>query len=302
MSTRELVVLGTASQVPTRYRNHNGYLMMWDGRGYLFDPGEGTQRQMLLAGVSASQITHICVSHFHGDHSLGLAGMIQRISLDGVQHEIPVRYPASGQVYFDRLRRSSIFLDKSRLRPCPLTEEGEQEAGPPALVASRLEHTVESWGYRIQDPDKWRLDPDRLRDAGVRGPAAGVLLRDGRVDVDGRSVSLRDVGWLERGRSMAFVMDTRLCEGAIALARDVDLLVAESTYLASEAAEARERGHMTAGDAARLAVEAGARRLVLTHFSQRHPTVQPFLEEAGAIHPDVHAARDLDRIALPIRS
>ena len=100
---------------------------------------------------------------------------------------------------------------------------------------------------------------------------------------------------------MAFVMDTRPCAGAIALARDVDLLVAESTYLESEAAEARERGHMTAGDAARLAVEAGARRLVLTHFSQRHPTVQAFLEEAGAIHPDAHAVRDLDRISLPSR-
>ena len=128
-----------------------------------------------------------------------------------------------------------------------------------------------------------------------------TVLRDGRVDVDGRSVSLRDVGWLERGRSMAFVMDTRLCEGAIALARDVDLLVAESTYLASEAAEARERGHMTAGDAARLAVEAGARRLVLTHFSQRYPRVEAFAEEAAAVFPDVVAATDGMRIPLPPR-
>ncbi len=302
MSARELVVLGTASQVPTRYRNHNGYFLAWDGHGILFDPGEGTQRQMLLAGISASQISRICVTHFHGDHSLGLAGLVQRISLDAVPHEIPVFYPASGEVYLDRLRRSSIFVDHSRIAKRPLSVEGLQDEGPPELHAVRLEHTVESWGFRVQDPDRWRLDPERLREVGVAGPDAGRLLREGELRLDGRTVRLDEVGRLERGRSMAFVMDTRLCDAAIALARGVDLLVAESTYLQSEAREARERGHMTARDAADLAVAAGARRLVLTHFSQRHPAVEPFLAEAGAIHADVLAVRDLDRVSLPIRS
>ena len=86
LSVRELVVLGTASQVPTRHRNHNGYLLRWDGEGLLFDPGEGTQRQMLRAGVAAHDLNRICVTHFHGDHSLGLAGVIQRINLDRVPH------------------------------------------------------------------------------------------------------------------------------------------------------------------------------------------------------------------------
>lgn len=96
MSVRELVVLGTASQVPTRYRNHNGYLLRWDGAGLLFDPGEGTQRQMLLAGVSATDVTRICVTHFHGDHCLDLPGVIQRLSLDGVPHPVDAHYPATG--------------------------------------------------------------------------------------------------------------------------------------------------------------------------------------------------------------
>jgi ribonuclease BN (tRNA processing enzyme) len=74
VTVRELVVLGTASQAPTRTRNHNGYLLRWDGEGLLFDPGEGTQRQMLLAGVPSSAVTHLCISHFHGDHCLGVPG------------------------------------------------------------------------------------------------------------------------------------------------------------------------------------------------------------------------------------
>jgi ribonuclease BN (tRNA processing enzyme) len=94
VSHRELVVLGTASQAPTRSRNHNGYFLRWDDEGLLFDPGEGTQRQMLFAGVTASQITRICITHFHGDHCLGLPGVLQRMSLDRVPHVVEVCYPA----------------------------------------------------------------------------------------------------------------------------------------------------------------------------------------------------------------
>src|ERR1700754_2286810 len=99
MSSRELVVLGTASQGPPRYRNHNGSLLRFDGAGLLFDPGEGTQRQMTFADVSVSDVTAICVSPFHGDHCLGLPGIIQRLSLDGTPHTVDLVYPASGQEY-----------------------------------------------------------------------------------------------------------------------------------------------------------------------------------------------------------
>jgi ribonuclease Z len=81
VSDRQLVVLGTASQAPTRSRNHNGHLLLWDGEGLLFDPGEGTQRQMLFAGVTASRITRICITHFHGDHCLGLPGVLNATSM-----------------------------------------------------------------------------------------------------------------------------------------------------------------------------------------------------------------------------
>jgi ribonuclease Z len=296
---RELVVLGTASQVPTRHRNHNGYLLLWDGEGILFDPGEGTQRQMLLAGVSATQITRICITHFHGDHSLGLAGIVQRISLDLVPHEVPVHFPASGAVYFERLRTASIYRDHARIVPRPMTVPGVQHHGPPRLVALPLEHSVESWGYRFEEPARTTLDPARLAEAGIRGHAIGDLQRDGHVVVGGRRIAIEEMGMPMPGMSFAFVMDTRYCAAAVELARGVDLLVAESTYLDSEQAEAHERGHMTARDAARVAREAGAHHLVLTHFSQRHPSSAPFLAEATTEFPRVSAAADLVRLQLP---
>jgi ribonuclease Z len=302
MSARELIVLGTASQVPTRHRNHNGYFLRFDEEGVLFDPGEGTQRQMILCGVTATSITRILITHFHGDHCLGFASLVQRISLDGVPHAVPVHYPASGQVFFDRLRKASIFYDVARIVPCPIEAPGVlAEGGDLRLEARRLDHTVECYGYRLQEPDRWNLDPEALEALGLQGPKVGRLKRDGQVEHEGRTVRLEDVGRLRRGQVVAFVMDTRLCAAAFELARGVDLLVCESTYLHGEAQEARKNGHLTAREAATIAHEAGARRLVLTHFSQRYPDTAPFVAEARALHDDVVAVQDGDTVPLPDR-
>lgn len=302
VSARELIVLGTASQVPTRHRNHNGYFLRWDDEGVLFDPGEGIQRQMVRYGVTTTQITRFCITHFHGDHCLGMASLCQRVSLDRVPHTIPVCFPASGQVYWDRLRHASIYHDVANLTPHPIEHDGPVEASDTwVLEARRLDHDVDCFGYRIRERDGRTMLPDRLEAAGVHGPAIGTLMTQGHLDVDGRRVHLEEVSVPRRGQSMAFVMDTRRCEAAVELARGVDLLVIEATYLSTHATEARTHGHLTAQEAALIAREAGARRVVLTHFSQRFPRTRDFLQEARAHHDDVWAAKDGDRIPVPAR-
>ncbi|MEZ4448679.1 MAG: ribonuclease Z [Nannocystaceae bacterium] len=302
MSARELIVLGTASQVPTRYRNHNGYFLRWDAEGFLFDPGEGTQRQMIVPGVTASMITRICITHFHGDHCLGFASIVQRISLDRVPHTVHAYYPGSGQVYYDRLRRASIFHDVAAVEPHPIKQAGPiLKTKELTLSTLPLDHGVEAWGYRIQEPDTRTMLPEKLEALGIRGPAIGALIRAGSCEVDGRTVRLDEVSVHKPGQSVAFIMDTRPCENALTLARGVDLLICESTYLSEDAERAWSNGHMTARDAATLAREAGAGKLVLTHFSQRYPSTGAFLEEARPIHGDVVAARDGDVIAVPKR-
>ncbi|MCX4749054.1 ribonuclease Z [Kitasatospora sp. NBC_01287] len=304
MSQRELVVLGTASQVPTRHRNHNGYLLRWDGEGLLFDPGEGTQRQMQYAGVSATDLTRICVTHFHGDHSLGLAGVIQRINLDQVPHPVHAYYPAGGQVFFERLSQATAFHQSVALTEHPITEAGvlAAEGAGFTLEAMRLSHPVEAFGYRLTEPDGRRLLPARLAELGLRGPAVGRLQREGSVELDGRRITLDDVSEVRRGQRFAFVMDTRLCPGAEALAEGADLLVAEATFLAADAHLAEQHGHLTAGQAARLAAEAGVRTLVLTHFSQRYPDLAGHLAEARAhFDGELVIAEDLARVPVPPR-
>ena len=309
MSNRELVVLGTASQAPTRARNHNGYLLRWDTDGLLFDPGEGTQRQMLFAGVTATQITRICITHFHGDHCLGLPGVLQRMSLDRVPQLVDVHYPGQNQAVFDRLRHAALFRDVLNLRERPVTGPGGKaiRASTPSfrLDAQPLSHSVPTFGYRLAEPDGRRMLPDRLAALGIAGPDIGRLQREGSLPAAGRQVTLEEVSEPRRGQRFAFIMDTRLCDAAFALADQADMLVCESTFADTEAALAQDYGHLTARQAGRIAEEAGARLLVLTHFSQRYdPADGQRLagEAASAFGGEVVLARDLSRIPVPTRA
>lgn len=300
MSVRELVVLGTASQVPTRHRNHNGYLLRWDGEGILFDPGEGTQRQMLRAGVAAHDLNRICVTHFHGDHSLGLAGVIQRINLDKVPHPVTAHYPRSGRRFFDRLRYATAYRETVDLTEAPVSEDGVvADTGGYTLEAARLSHPVDSYGYRLVEPDGRRMLPERLAAHGIKGPDVGRLQRDGVLG----GVSLADVSETRRGQRFAFVMDTRLCDGVYTLADGCDMLVIESTFLDDDVELAVEHGHLTAGQAARVALDCGVRHLVLTHFSQRYSEPEEFERQARAAGFDgeLTVAHDLLRVPLPKR-
>lgn len=291
---RELVVLGTASQVPTRTRNHNGYLLLWDGEGLLLDPGEGTQRQMIHAGVSATQVHRIGLTHVHGDHCYGLPGVLSRMALDGVTHPVHLHYPASGEDVVRALVAVASPGVDLRLHP----HGGPGEVAP-GLEVRPLLHRVETYGYRLVEPDGRTMVPERLAAAGVRGPDVGRLARDGRLG----GVRLEDVSVPRRGQRFAFVMDTAPCPGAEELAEGADLLVAESTFADEDAEPAREYRHLTAGQAGALAAAGGARRLLLTHFSSRYTDLEPLREQAratagGAV---VTVARDLDRVGLPPR-
>jgi ribonuclease Z len=291
---RELVILGTASQVPTRTRNHNGYLLRWDGEGLLFDPGEGTQRQMIHAGVSASSITRICLTHVHGDHCYGLPGVLSRMALDRAAHPVHLHYPASGEDVVQALVSVSSPGVDLRFHP-----HGGGGAVADGLDVRPLKHRIETYGYRLVEPDGRNLLPERLEAAGIRGPDVGRLQREGSLD----GVTIEDVSVPRPGQRFAFVMDTAPCAGAEELADSADLLVAESTFSDDDAALAEQYRHLTAGQAGQLAADGGVTTLVLTHFSSRYDDVSGLAAQAGvrAASAKVIGAHDLQRIALPAR-
>lgn len=300
MSHRTFTALGTGSQVPTRKRNHNGYFLRWDDRGLMFDPGEGTQRQMAYYGLAASDIHIILITHLHGDHCLGLAGILQRLSLDRVAHPVDLIYPASGKKYIDNLKDASIYYNTVTLREHPVTEDGQVLIDERfAIAAHALDHPVDCYGYRVREPDGVTMSTEALNERGIRGAQVGRLKQQGYLDTPSGRVMLADVSRHRQGMCFGFLMDTRLCGGAALIAAQADLLVSESTYLAGETAEAQAHGHMTAAQAAQVARDAGVRQLALTHFSQRYQNMGDFVAEAQSIHDKVVVLEDGATVPIP---
>ncbi len=289
---RKLYILGTASQVPTRTRNHIGCFLRWDKEGILFDPGEGTQRQLIYAGIRASEITKICLTHFHGDHCLGLPGVIQRISLDRVGHPIEIYYPSSGERYLQALLNAAIYHRAVSVSQCPISSPGTVYIDQQMRIESYpLDHGVDTWGYRLKEFDQQTIFPELLPEQ-VKGHDIGQLKRDGLITVDNRTIYLEEVSALKTGQAFAFILDTRICDQAYRLANETDLMVCEATYLSTEKEQAYKYRHLTAAQAAELAKASKAKQLVLLHFSQRYASAEGFYKEASSIHPDVIVAQD----------
>jgi ribonuclease Z len=300
MSVRDLVILGCSSQQPTRFRNHGAYLLRWNDEGLLFDPGEGTQRQFIYANVAPTCVTRIFISHFHGDHCLGLGSILMRLNLDKVLHPIHCYYPASGKKYFDRLRHCAIYHEMLQVVEHPVSQAGlVEDDGRFRIEATFLEHGVENIGWRITESDTRKFELEKLQQYGVRGPLVKELEKHGSIIIDGKKIFLDDVSKVRHGDVFSIVLDTVPCQNAIDIARNANLFLCESTYLEEHRELAALHKHMTAKQAAAIAKEAQAEKLILTHFSARYQSLKKFESEARAIFPETYAADDLLTFPFP---
>lgn len=294
MSVRDIIILGCSSQQPTRTRNHGAYLFRWNDEGLLFDPGEGTQRQFIFANVAPTVVNRIFVSHFHGDHCLGLGSFLMRLNLDKVTHPIHCYYPASGKKYFDRLRYGTIYHETINVVEHPVSEAGlVEDDGHFRIEATFLDHGVDNIGWRITEPDVRKFDQAALNSHGIRGLQMRELIENGSITVDGRVIPIEEVSWIRQGDSIAIVIDTRYCANAVNIAKNAKVLLCESTYQEEHRDLAYKHFHLTAKQAATIAKEAGAQQLILTHFSARYQNLKDFETEARAVFPNTHVAEDL---------
>lgn len=300
MSIRDLVILGSSSQQPTRLRNHGAYLFRWNDEGLLFDPGEGTQRQFIFAEVAPPVVTRIFISHFHGDHCLGLGSMLMRLNLDKVTHPIHCYYPASGKKYFDRLRYGTVYHETVTVIEHPVERSGlVHEDDKFRIEAVFLEHGIDNLGWRVTERARRKFDRQKLLERKVVGPLVRCLEIEGKIEIDGKMVYLDDVSVMRPGESIAVVIDTLFCPQAIEIARGARILLAESTYLDGEKDLAHRHLHMTAEEAATLAKRAAVETLILTHFSARYLDLADFEREARKVFTSTYAAADFMRFPFP---
>ncbi len=294
MSSRELIILGSSSQQHTRHRNQGAYLFRWNNEGLLFDPGEGTQRQFILANVSPTTVTRIFISHFHGDHCLGLGSMLMRLNLDKISHPIHCYYPASGKKFFDRLRYGTVYHEVIKVIEHPIENDGIiEDFGNFKIEASFLEHGIDTLGWRITEPTTTKFYKEKLQSFNIKGFEIKELLKNGYITKNNKKILLKDVSYKRPGDTISIISDTRFCNAAISLSLNARILLCESTYLEEHKKLAYEYFHLTAKQAATIAKKANVKQLVLTHFSARYSNLKEFEQEASTIFSNVFIAEDL---------
>ena len=308
----ELTFLGTGSAMPTRQRNVTSVALRLPDRGdlWLFDCGEATQHRLLVTPLRPPQIRRIFVTHLHGDHLYGLPGLLTTMSMLGVETPVDVHGPRGLREFLDAALGVSQSWCTFPLRVHELAPGDAVADGDLTVRWLPLEHTIESFGFRVEERARsGRFDVERAAALGVpAGRAYGVLKAGGEVTLaDGRVVSGDQLTAPPvPGRVLAILADTRPCAHGVELAAGADLLVHEATFAEARREMAAARGHSTAAGAADVARRAGARRLVLTHFSARyqqagHHGVDELVAEARAVFPATDAAHDLLTVAVPRR-
>lgn len=293
---RVLFVLGTASQIPTKWRNPSSMLFRWRDHGFLFDAGEGTQRQLYRLGLGAGDVNTVFISHFHGDHVLGLPGLIQSLSLQTEGRTLRIVYPLGQEKYLHHLLRGSVFQQGVEIEESPIKMAGPQfRVDDLQVEAHRLSHKLSSWGYTLHEDEKVKFDPEKIAAVGLtNSPLLKKITLESGVEFNGKTITFDMVGEQKPGFKVGYVPDTKECPSVNKIAKDCDLLICESTYLSEDTDKAEENSHLTAHQAAEIAARNNAKNLVITHFSQRYQDRESqFLDEAKSVFPNTIMAEDL---------
>ena len=306
----DVVPLGTGSALPTRTRHLSGTAVRREGSLFLFDCGEATQLQVLRGGLARGHLEAVFITHLHGDHLYGLPGLLTTLALLERTDPLPVIGPPGLEAFVRAVPGLARRDPPYRVEVQEWAEGLEHEvvfANDALTVEARpLDHRVPCAGYRLEERERpGSIDGEGARAAGVtEGWQFEALKR-------GETVALADgtelapdglVGPPKPGAVFAYVLDSVPCDGGRALARGADLLLHEATFAEAHAERAAAVGHSTARQAAEVARDAGARRLLLTHFSARYRDVQPLVDEARAVFPESEAAQELARYEVRARA
>lgn len=299
-----VTLVGTAASVPTAARGTAATLITRGGERWLVDCGEGTQRQLLRSGLGLVDLDLLLITHLHGDHYLGLPGLLKTYGLRGRERPLCLAGPRGLMRLMETLRpvvgRTPFPLEIDELdeRYAGVVEAGEGYR----IEHVPTRHSVPSVAFAlVEDERPGAFDVDAARALGVaEGPDFGVLQRGGEVaGTGGRTVGPADVmGAPRAGRTVLVTGDTEPCPPVLEAARGASVLVHEATFLEEERERARETRHSTAREAAALARDAGVGLLVLTHLSSRHAP-RDVREEAEREFARVLVPRDFDRVEVP---
>ncbi len=295
----KVTFLGTASAIPTARRNHQAILLDYNGEHILFDCGEGTQRQFRKAGLNPGKINRILISHWHGDHVLGIPGLLQTLTLQKYNNTLFIYGPKGTKTFMKKVLSTFVFKEKY---PIKVEEVSGKffETEDFYLEAKSMTHGIPCNAYNFVIKDKLRIDKKKLSKAKIlAGPLMSKIKQGKDITYKGKKYKAKNLTYLEKGKKVSVIMDTGMNKKIIPFVKDSDLLICESSFDSNFKDKAKEYFHLTSEQAGQIAKKSKSKELILTHLSQRHEKdFKGILSEAKKEFKDVSIAKDLDEFEL----
>ncbi|MEE1129012.1 MAG: ribonuclease Z [Methanobrevibacter sp.] len=296
----EITFLGTSSAVHSYERNHPSIVIKAFGEVMMFDCGEGTQRQLIYAKISPMKISKIFITHYHGDHILGLPGLLQSMNFRGREKKLTIYGPKGLNKVINAIYNLGFTKIDFPIEFIEIGSEIVEKTKEYIIKSQEVKHQVPSLAYSIEELKKPRFLREKAIELGVPvGPDFGRLHNGEEVEINGKIIKPEQVlGPPRKGRKITYSGDSAPCEEMIELAQDSTVLIHESTYVNEDKDKAEEHFHSTSSDAACIAKESNSKRLILTHFSTRYQNTDQLLNEARKIFDKTETAEDLKKIEL----
>ena len=292
----KLTFLGTSCMMPTPERNHPGVLLTWQGENLLFDCGENMQRQLRIAGIPPTAITKILLTHWHGDHMLGLPGLLQSMIGNHYTKVLEIYGPKGIKQQLEQLFACTLRGNALKVQVKEIVQDGiifkNEEF---QLEAVKVKHSVPCVSYAFQELPRRKMKLAVLKKLGIpKGPLFGKLQKGQDIVFEGKKVVADKVTELVLGKRIVYITDTSLVDACYHIAQDADVLMCESTFVKNEEMKAKETNHLTAEQAALIAKKAKVKKLALMHFSQRYRDTSVVVKEAAKVFKQVQAMNDFD--------
>ncbi len=296
----KIIFLGTSDAIPTVKRNHTSILFNYKNENILVDCGEGTQRQFRKAGLNPCKLTKILITHWHGDHILGLPGLLQTLAFNGYNRSLFIYGPKGTKKLMRNLLKTFIFVGKLNLKVEEIREGRFFENEDFYLEAKKMEHGALCLAYSFVKKGKIKIDKEKLKKVKLpEGPWLNKLKQGKDIVYKEKKYKVKDLTYKEKDKKISFVLDTSINSRIVNFVKDSDLLICEATFSHDLKDKAKEYGHLTASQAAEIAKKSKTKKLFLTHLSQRYEkNPKKLLNEAKKIFKNCFLAKDLDSIIL----
>ena len=305
MTIMRLTFLGTGGGIPSIKRSLPAIAINFSGETILFDCGEGTQRQMMRAGTGFRQNLIIFLTHLHGDHILGLPGLIYTLSMLNRKTPLKIIGPPGTKHFIETILSLKFGKLNYEILVKEVWEGIAYESREYVIEAIEASHTIKALAYKLREKDRpGKMNVEKLERLGIpRGPLWGKLQRGEAIEFSGRIIRPEEVmGPPRPGRKIVYTGDTRPSEKIIEFSREADILIHDATFGSEFEDEAGREGHSTARQAAEVALKAGVKRLYLFHISPRYEgEEEKLLQEARRIFPESYLAEDLKTYEIPLR-